>query len=481
MYLEELAGRIRRREREIECGVRLERGDVPGWLETVCGFSNASGGTFFIGVEDRSLKLIGFTRRDAESERSYFTERIAEHVYPEPQYDVSFLRYEAGKKDLYILRIDVEASPFRPVLLRREGVPSVYIRRQGFTDGASYDEIVDLCRNAGRPGYDLLPTEEDFRPEDFRDLAAFGRERERDKNILSVKALTGIGFITGDRKLSRGALLFGDGYRGERTGIRCVVYSGFAPLEERVVSVNTYRGNITGGIAYMRDYVRQRMNRSLIGRALSPTDPGAYPESALLEGIVFAAAHRDYEREKGEIRLSLFRDRLEIRTPGGPAGGKKILKSRDLSGIVSKRRNGMICAVLARCGAEAAEAPGLEGTAEAYRAADGRHKPYICADSESFTLVLPDLTYEEGLQDSEVPALEYIPGERASKHDRRILGFCLENARTAGEIAAFLGISDSTYLRRTILGGLVASGCLNDMRIGTAKAYRTDPGSVRLL
>ena len=59
MYLEELTGRIQLENHEMECKARLDRENVQGWLKTVCGFSNAEGGTLFIGVEDKSNKLIG--------------------------------------------------------------------------------------------------------------------------------------------------------------------------------------------------------------------------------------------------------------------------------------------------------------------------------------------------------------------------------------------------------------------------------------
>ena len=46
----------------LECKARLNRDDTEGWLKTIAGFSNAEGGTFFIGVEDKSHKLLGFSR-----------------------------------------------------------------------------------------------------------------------------------------------------------------------------------------------------------------------------------------------------------------------------------------------------------------------------------------------------------------------------------------------------------------------------------
>ena len=50
--------------------------------------------------------------------------------------------------------------------------------------------------------------------------------------------------------------------------------------------------------------------------------------------------------------------------------------------------------------------------------------------------------------------------------------YCYASARTTKEIAAYLGISDSTYLRKSILENLVSVGCLIEMTIGRSKAFK---------
>ena len=66
----------------LECKARLNRDNVEGWLKTVAGFANAEGGSFFIGVEDKTGKLIGFSRQEADAERNFFNNQVNEHVFP---------------------------------------------------------------------------------------------------------------------------------------------------------------------------------------------------------------------------------------------------------------------------------------------------------------------------------------------------------------------------------------------------------------
>ncbi|MCQ2505758.1 MAG: ATP-binding protein [Lachnospiraceae bacterium] len=65
MYLEELIEDAQLENDKLECKALLNRDDVIGWLKSVAGLANASGGEFYIGVEDKTNKLIGFDRKAA--------------------------------------------------------------------------------------------------------------------------------------------------------------------------------------------------------------------------------------------------------------------------------------------------------------------------------------------------------------------------------------------------------------------------------
>lgn len=68
MYLEEIIEDVQLESDKFETNGVLNREDVVGWLKSIAGFANASGGEFYIGVEDKTNKLIGFDRRNADNE-----------------------------------------------------------------------------------------------------------------------------------------------------------------------------------------------------------------------------------------------------------------------------------------------------------------------------------------------------------------------------------------------------------------------------
>ena len=454
MLLEEITNGPVFENSNFECKSTLDRKDVTGWLKTVAGFANAEGGCIYIGVEDKTNKLIGFSRNDADAERNYFNNQVNEHLSPRPETKTSFIPYQIRDKERFIIRVDVKVSDIRPVILKMNGVPAIYMRRDGFTNGATYEEIIDMSISSKKTQYDVLTSNIPYSRDNFKDLLEFYSVHNSGA-CLTDKALKAINFFDENAMLTNGALLFEDGYAGGKTAIKCSVFSGFNKGSERIVSVNTFSGNLTGGIEYAVNFVKQRMNHSFVKLPSGRINIDAFPERALFEGVVNAIAHRDYYLDGTQIQIDMFRDRLEISSPGSFYKGGKISKTYDLSSVISKRRNEIISGILVKCNVMEASGTGFDKITEDYKNADDAHRPYIFSTSDHFTLVLPDLTYTDGVS-TEGLAIEYPPVTDGTDYDERILSFCYGRSHSAAEIAKHLGINDSSYFRKRIIENLVA-------------------------
>lgn len=287
--------------------------------------------------------------------------------------------------------------------------------------------------------------------------------------------------MTKDKKLKNGAVLFKDDYADQKTEVLCSVFSGFNKRSERVVTVNRYASNIILSINYMVEFVKQRMNHSFIKLLDGRQNIDSYPERALFEGIINAVAHRDYFLDGTQIQLDMFKDRLEISSPGSFYQGEKIGKTYDLSNIISKRRNELICGILVKCNVMKTAGTGFDKIIQEYENCDENHKPYIYSTSDHFTLVLPDLTYEKGLtRDDIVNHVEFAPVSNGTEYDEKVLSFCFEHARKVSEIAEYLGLSNSSYLRDVILENLEKQNYLERLKMGRALGYKTNFEMVRL-
>lgn len=479
MFLEEIIGDVRLEGVDFECKSVLNRDDVLGWLKTVAGFANAGGGTIYIGVEDKTNKLIGFDRKKADAERNYFNNQVNEHLTPRPRIEVDFLPYKIRGNEKFIIRSKIFESSVKPVVLKYKNVPSIYMRRDGFTNGATYEEIIEMSIRSKRTQYDVLTSDVEFDETKITKLREFHR-RYRDGKELSAKALRSMGFMDEDGMLANGAVLFLDDYNGAKTEVQCSVFSGFNKGSERIVSVNRFKGNLTDTIDYMMSFIGQRMNHGIVKKDEGRINIDSFPKRALFEGVINAVAHRDYYLDGTQIQLDMYRDRLEISSPGGFYRGERFGKTYDLLGVISKRRNELISHVLVACNVMEAAGTGFDKISEEYAEADEMHKPYIYSTSDHFTLVLPDMTYADGVNDGRAPAVTFVPVPDGTVYDERVLGFCYQHAHKAAEIADFLGLRDSTYFRKTVLANLETHGYIVSSKQSRATYYKTNREMVSL-
>lgn len=480
MYLEELLNKNILEDDKIECKQSLNRIDVLDWLKTIAGFSNADGGTMYIGVADKTNKLIGFSKEEVDGEKNYINNQLNEHLFPRPLVKISFLPYEIKGNTRYVLEVDVPSSTFKPVILKYKGVPSIFMRRDGYTNGATYEEIIEMSNQNKNVQFDTSFTDIKFNFDDFKLLREFYAKHNNGKE-LKEKALLSKGFYNEDGYLSNGALLFKDDYAGNKSLAQCSVFSGFTRGSERIVTINKYSGNLINVLEKMLEFVEQRMNHSLIKKDTGRINLDAYPKRALFGGFINAIVHRDYFLDGSQIQVDMFKDRLEISSPGKFYRGDNIEKTYDLSNIISKRRNDLISSILVMCNVMEAAGTGFEKIMEEYKDYGDEYRPFICSSSDHSTLTLPDLTYKEGLSnDAMLPVVEFLPLVNASKHDDKILSYCYFKGHNAKEIADFLGISDSTYFRNTILKRLVNANYLVSMKVGNSLMYKTNVDEVEL-
>ena len=57
---------------------------------------------------------------------------------------ISLIKCLLNNEERYIIQVNVEESRLKPVVLNRRDIPSIFMRRDGFTNGATYEEIIDM-------------------------------------------------------------------------------------------------------------------------------------------------------------------------------------------------------------------------------------------------------------------------------------------------------------------------------------------------
>ena len=154
-----------------------------------------------------------------------------------------------------------------------------------------------------------------------------------------------------------GLLLFGENpnRRLPQAGVTAVAFPGVEKEyntvdEERIrgplVSMVSRRGSVVekGVIDRTVDFVIRNMGSVAWLEGGRRRRKKALPVDAVREAVVNAVAHRDYTREGTDIEVSLYRDRLEIISPGQLPNGVTVEKMKE--GVVRVARNDLLKEIL---------------------------------------------------------------------------------------------------------------------------------------
>ncbi|HVU13879.1 MAG TPA: ATP-binding protein [Phototrophicaceae bacterium] len=132
------------------------------------------------------------------------------------------------------------------------------------------------------------------------------------------------------RPTNAGILLFGKDPQRHIRGVEITA----ARFPGDIMSDTFQREDILGTIpdqirraeAFLIDHLRKDVS---IGRTMERTETFEYPLEAARELVVNAAAHRDYSITGDGIRLFIFRNRMEVTSPGGLPGPVTIDNIKD--------------------------------------------------------------------------------------------------------------------------------------------------------
>ena len=472
MKIQELIPDFMFEDKTHECKVRLNQKDPLGWLKTIDGFANEKGGMLLLGVEDGTYEVQGYTAMEADKEKLLFASLTKSHLDPVPVYDIVLLPYLSEKETRYVLKISIQESPYKPVVLRYEGMNLFFVRHDGYTESATMEELRSMFNAHRSVPYDETPTDIPYRRENFTELQKFALEHSG--SALSDKVLASLPFFDKNGNLKQGSLLFQDGFKNEKVRVSMNSYPELTKGSDRVLASENFSGNLIEDYQAMHDFITSRMSHGYRKLPDRRVDIDSYPERALFEALINALAHRDYTMEGCEISVDLYPNRLVITTPGSFYGEEELKPTRHLKELASQRRNNLICSVFVACKAMEARGTGFEKIEEAYADADEMHKPYVYSRFQFFTIVLPDLNSPLGVSlDSE--SFDFLKKiENESKYDRQILAECYTAQKDAKDLASALGLSNSSFFRKKILKNLVDQGLLLEKTEGKTTYYATN-------
>jgi ATP-dependent DNA helicase RecG len=291
--------------------LRPENASLMRLAETLVAFANAGGGTLLVGVDSRTGRPQGLSDPERTLDRALEAALSADPplILPMPQI------VETGERAVLVVSVPrglPHVYSYKGRYLVRDGTRNRALgprqlhrlmMERGAThfessvpDGARLDDL-DWSRvdqylatvgalPAGSPEEALLqrgglaPTQGEARPT-YAGLLLFGQEPQRWVRSSEILVARYAGSSMGDRF-----------------------------IKEEI------RGTLPEQIRQAEAFVADNVRRGVRLSGLERSEETQYPLDAVREAIVNAVAHRDYQIRGDEIRIFLFRDRIEIYSPG---------------------------------------------------------------------------------------------------------------------------------------------------------------------
>lgn len=296
----------------------------------LCAFANASGGVILLGVTDKG-EIVGVADHNKLKSQ---VQSISRSVEPP-------LKVKAASID-GVLCVTVPAQHNKPYafggkFFMREGASSQQLSRE---------EIRELFYAEGLIYFDETPCSA-FSLEDDLDEEGWARFCQRAKipgNMATEIALRNLHLIGADGRMTQaGAWLLARDIRKFRVSgdVACALFMGMDKV--RILDRRDFHGDIYSMIDEVVVWILSKINVEYVIKHVKREERPELPEEAIREAVVNALAHRDY-RSAANVQVYVFKDRLDIVSPGGlPAG----MTEADL-GIKSVPRNPLLFGMLHR-------------------------------------------------------------------------------------------------------------------------------------
>jgi ATP-dependent DNA helicase RecG len=407
----------------------------------ICAFANATGGVILIGVNDAGEVLGVNDHNRLKSE----VQAIARSAEPPIAVDVE----SVGE----VLAVTVPQQHGKPYsfggkFFMREGASSQQMSRQ---------EICEFFFKEGLIHFDETPSRRFSLEEDLtEEVWSLFRKRARiPVDMDPVTALKNLHLIKDGEMTHAGAWLLARDIRKFNTSadVACALFMGTDKV--RILDRRGFNGDVYTMIDEVVAYILSKINVEYIIKHVKREERPELPEEALREAVVNALAHRDY-RSTANVQVYIFKDRVEIVSPGGLPAGMTVA---DL-GVKSIPRNPLLFAMLHRM--EAVEHIG-SGIKRIRRlcAEYGVTEPRIEVSEYWFTVIFLR-PVEQGATEAaeqvteQVTAMEDQVGTKSgpSRDQVEIMRKCL-TPHAIGELMSVLGRSNRTKFRDHVLAPLL--------------------------
>jgi ATP-dependent DNA helicase RecG len=278
----------------------------------IVAFANTSGGSILIGIEDDG-RVTGVTEPNRTEE--WITNICRQNVIPPIETTINIERINKQN----IIHVQVPKGKDKPYQTNKHQ----YLIRVGSTNRtASYQELLRLFQQSGAFHYDAIGVQKTSiadlnwaKLDQYFDQynVDFKSESEKERLLINTDIMTAEGEVT-----VAGLLVFGINPQKYLFNAS-ISFAHFAgnTLDDTLIDKQVIEGTLDYQIDTCVAIIKNNTHTPSViqGNQAVPTQ-FIYPDKVLREIIVNACLHRNYAISGSRIRVFLFNDRLEIRSPG---------------------------------------------------------------------------------------------------------------------------------------------------------------------
>ena len=390
----------------------------------ICAFANATGGVILIGVAD-SWEMVGV---DDHNRLKSEVQAIARSADPPIAVEVAGV----GK----VLVVTVPAQHSKPYSFGGK----FFMRKGASAQQMSREEIREFFFKEGLIHFDETPCTRFSLKKDLTDevWALFRKRAKIPADMDALTALENLHLVMDGQMTHAGAWLLARDIRKFTTSAdaACALFMGTDKV--RILDRRGFDHDVYSMINEVVAYILSKINIEYIIKHVKREERPELPEEALREAVVNALVHRDY-RSTANVQVYIFKDRVEIVSPGGlPAG----MTEADL-GVKSIPRNPLLFGMLYRMEAVEHIGSGIRRIRNLCREY-GVTEPSIEVSEHWFTVIFPRPNVQSE-DDAFAGAPEVTP--EVTPEVQSMLSV-LDGEMSRLDIMGALGLSDEKHFRQ---------------------------------
>ncbi len=283
-------------------------------LKTLVAFANTAGGMLILGVDD-DKKVLGIDDPLLVEEK--LTSLISDHIAPTLLPTIKIASF--GKKSILLIEVPylVHLGPF---YLKQEGPQTGVMVRLGSSSRQAMPEMIqELQRIKQAQSFDAAPcplaSYEDLDHVLIKKIFENTEQLLTKANLKTLKILVPYG--EKDVPSNAGVILFAKPEIREKlfpmAYVSCARFAGI----NKVDFIDQFDiGRVIEAVTEVPAFIRRNTRMGAIIKEIRRKDIPEYPVLAVREGLLNALMHADYSYMGTRIFISIFDDRLEIRSPG---------------------------------------------------------------------------------------------------------------------------------------------------------------------